>query len=226
MQTLELTPVIELGYYNQGNDSPPLRKKREFSTHWAEYRRECMRLAGMPDPIPPEFSGTDFYSVEALSGARLEWLIKQHISDYLHEPEHIGPFFGGYILSDENGTLLNPQCCGDLSDVMWWKRVSYMRESVYYNGHPCPELEFKDDLINFTCSDADDYFDDLSKSSFTVEQSALIAAYENMLPKLLRFKQNIAQAVEQLDMPLAGTIDLSSTLTVHNVELNEQDPRG
>lgn len=226
MQTLALTPVIELGYYNQGNDMPSLCEKSSFSTQWMEYREECMRLAGMPDPLPPDFPGTDFYTLETFSGARLEWLIKQHISDYIHEPEQIRPFFGGYILSDSAGTLLNPQCCGDLSDVMWWKHVCYRRECVYYNGHPCPELTFRDNIISFLCCDEDDPFDPVTKANFAVEQGALIAAYEDMLPTLLRFKHSIAQAVDQLDLPSTTIFDLSSVLTVNNVELSEQDPSG
>jgi hypothetical protein len=227
MQTLALTPVIELGYYNQGNDMPSLREESSSSTQWMEYRKECMRLAGMPDPLPPDIPGTDFYTLGAFSGARLEWLIKQHISDYIHEkPERINPFYGGYILSDSAGTLINPQCCGDLSDVMWWKHVCYRMECVYYNGHPRPELVFRDNIISFICLDEYDPFDPVTKTNFAVEQGALVAAYEDMLPTLLRFKHSIAQAVDQLDLPNTGILDLSSVLTVNNVELSEQDPRG
>lgn len=206
---------------------PSLHEKAISSCKWLEYRRECMRLAGMPDPIPPEVAGTDFYTVESFRGQRLDWLINQHVSDYiLEQPEEICPFSGGYILSNDSGTLLNPQCCGDLSDVMWWKHLCYSKESVYYKGHPCPVLTFANGFITFTCQEDLEPFDLLTKPRFSVEQSALISAYERMLPVLLSFKQRISQALDQLDLPGALEFDLPCVLTVNNVELNEQDPIG
>lgn len=227
MQTLTLTPVIELGYYNQGNDMPPLREKSVSSREWLEYRTECMRLAGMPDPIPPEIAGTDFYTVGSFSGQRLEWLITQHVSEYiLDEPQQICSFFGGYILSDHLSTLFNPQCCGDLGDVIWWKHVCYSKEAVYYNGHPCPVLRFHDDIITFTCQEDYEAFDPLTKPQFSVGHSQLISAYEAMLPVLLSFRNSITRALGNLNLPHHAEFDLATVLTVRNIELNEEDPTG
>lgn len=96
----------------------------------------------------------------------------------------------------------------------------------YYNGHPGAELAFDDNIINFTCLDVDDPFDSLSKSRFAIEQRALITAYESMLPTILSFKHNIGQALEKFDLPVTGLPDLSSVLTIRNVELSEEDPVG
>lgn len=186
-----------------------------------------MRLAGMPEPLPPDFPEGDFFSLDVFTGARLEWLIHQHVCDYIDEtPAEICPLPGGYVLSDNEGSLLHPQCCGDLSDVMWWKHVCYDSKCVYYNGHPCPDLIFGGNTIGFSCFDEYDPFDAETKTNFEIEHGALIAAYEAMLPNLLRFKQRVAEAVHQLGLPTAAGWDLSSVLTVNNKELNEQDPWG
>ena len=227
MQTLTLTPVIELGYYNQGNDMPPLHQKAVSSHEWQEYRTECMRLAGMPEPIPPDIPGTDFFTVGSFSDQRLEWLINQHVSEYIrNQPQQISPFCGGYILGDKFGTLLNPQCCGDLSDVIWWKHVCYLKECVCYNGHPCPVLRFHDDIIEFICQEDWEQFDPITKPQFSVKQAQLVSAYEAMIPALLSFKESITQVLSNLNWPHHTEIDLASLLTVRNRELNEEDPIG
>jgi hypothetical protein len=220
---LTLTPVIVLGHYHHVNIAKPNFQERSiWSPAWQAYRQECMRLSGMPEPIPPTVPATDFYTLNCFSGDRLEWLIHEHVDEYINEPQHISSFFGGYLLSDATGVLLYPQCCGELSDVMWWKHLCYSQKLVYYNGHPGPDVRFDNGLVHFVCEEEYEPFDPLSKPRFSVPHAELVSAYETMLPQLLAFKNGLELTVDRLKLP--NNFDFATALTLRNLELNESDP--
>lgn len=151
---MKLLPVIELGYYNQGIESPIFKDEDSFIKDWNEFKVNCLKKAGMPNPISPVIPKSDFFSLQSFKGENLKWLVEQHVSDSIHKDyKGISPLFGGYALYEGKELLFTPQCCGDMSDIHWWKHICYKKEQVFYNGHPSPILTFSADTVSFDCKE-------------------------------------------------------------------------
>ena len=72
--TVEIIPVIEIGYHNQGIESPDFSPYWEYPDDWQTYSDKCYSKAGFKDKfIPyskiPQLSITSLHSFTAYSRA-------------------------------------------------------------------------------------------------------------------------------------------------------------
>ena len=116
-----------------------------------------------------------------------------------------------------------PQCCGDLSDIIWWKSICFSSSSPYYNGHPCPEVNFDGDNINFECLDVDDPFDNFTKQRFVVNKYELRQAYQELVTSMNSWNTLLAEAILAMNYTVTAKW-LTSQLTYRNVELGDEHP--
>ena len=148
---IELIPVIEIGYFNQGVTTPA---NLNSSIIWNSYREECFQKAGLKDKLEEYKPGSSLYQLSTITFSNLTKLTIDNTKE-LREGKYgraqSSPFFGGYVLRVEGQDKYFPQCCGKLSDINYWDRVSKGQNSNH-DGHPAPLIKFENENIIFDFS--------------------------------------------------------------------------
>jgi hypothetical protein len=156
--SIDLVPVIEFGYNNQGVQSPEEYPYWNNPEIWDKYHKECNAKAGFKDEMKPYLKGSSFYKLTDISYSNLIKLTKDHTEEMRigkYSREQACAFFGGYVLKVDGQDKYFPQCCGELSDIIYWERLAKGQPS-YYEGHPEPGIEFKSNFIVFDFSGDED----------------------------------------------------------------------
>jgi len=153
--TIELIPVIEIGYNNHDVTVPDKHPYWENSEIWDVYYRECNKYAGFKDKLTPYLKGSSLYKLSSITDDNLTKLTIDHTQElrdgkYERSPETYA-FLGGYVLRVDGQDKYFPQCCGELSDIIYWDRLSNGQNS-YCEGHPAPQIKFEGNNIVFDFS--------------------------------------------------------------------------
>lgn len=149
---VELVPVIEIGYNNQGVPSPDKYPYWEFPVLWDKYHSDTFKKAGFIDDLRPYLAGSSFYRLSEITDDNLNKLMIDHTKDLRegkYERAQASPFFGGYVLRIDGKDKYYPQCCGDLSDINYWNNLTKRRKVGFYGGHPEPQVKINDNRITF-----------------------------------------------------------------------------
>lgn len=172
--------------------------------------------------IPPFAATTPFYRISDIPLGAIKALAKAHLQGYFDGKWTIDEqcsFFGGYVLRIDGQNALFPQCCGELSDIIYWKHLAKYNRNAYYNGHPAPEVTFTNDEVIFDCRNDYEEFRPFTLLEIRVAKSALLAAYNQALLELEVFARQLEQA--QYDVPLPVE-RIAHVLIYRNAELSEQ----
>lgn len=142
-------PVLEIGYPNQDIEVPTQYPYWENTAVWEAYHAACHVAAGFQDELRPYLPGSSFYRLLAITDSSLAKLAKDHTAELRAgslDREQACAFFGGYVLRVGEENIFFPQCCGQLSDIVYWERLAAGTAS-YYEGHPAPGLRFTEDTV-------------------------------------------------------------------------------
>ena len=197
--TIELIPVIEIGYNNQGVRVPDKFPYWEHPALWDNYHSESYIKAGFKDKLKPYLSGSSFYRLTDISDDNLKKLTIDHAGEL---KEQSCSFFGGFILRVDGQDKLFPQCCGLLADINFWDKISNGQNS-YYEGHPAPQISFQDNSIAFdlTTTEFDEPFQPTPPTPiFKVDRTELTKAVENAKSDLQVFGQRLQKINEELNL--------------------------
>ncbi|NVO86202.1 hypothetical protein [Hymenobacter terrestris] len=174
--------------------------------------------------ISPIAPGTYFYRISDLDSAILIVLAKSHLKGYFNGMwtlEEVYPFFGGYVLRINDQNTLFPQCCGELSDIIYWKHLAIYARSAYYHGHPEPSIRFTNTEVIFTCQDESEEFQPTTPVEIRVAKPALADAYTRVLVELVSFARKLDLVQQALQLPVES---ISGLLIYHNAELPGESP--
>jgi hypothetical protein len=148
-RAVALIPVLEIGYNNQGVEVPTKYPYWENTTLWDAYHAGCYTVAGFRDELHPYRPGASFYCLPAITDANLAKLARDQTAEVRAgiwaRVEACG-FFGGYVLRMGEEDIFFPQCCGQLSDIVYWERLAAGTSSSY-EGHPAPLVRFTEDTV-------------------------------------------------------------------------------
>jgi len=100
------------------------------------------------------------------------------------------PFLGGVRLLVGDVILLEPQCCGDLSDVLSWFELVAPRFECGIaapGGHPAAQVKRTRNILQFTCAGADEVFSSATCPEFSVQRGELIEALAPLLQEVKAF---------------------------------------
>jgi hypothetical protein len=161
--TIELVPVIEIGYYNQGLTAPDKYPYWQYPELWDKFNADCYRKAGFKDELKPYLAGSSFYRLAEITDTNLTKLLIDHtqeMRDGKYEREQASAFFGGYVLRIDGQDQYFPQCCGELIDIHYWENIAKGKENTYYEGHPQPQVKIQGEKItfDFTVGEFDEHF--------------------------------------------------------------------
>lgn len=187
---IELIPVIEIGYNNQGIQVPDKYPYWENPELWDNFHYECYKKAGFKDKLMPYLKGSSFFRLTDITDDNLIILTKDHTQE---QKEQSCSFFGGYILRIDNQDRLFPQCCGLLADINFWTSVSNGQDS-HYEGHPAPQITFKGNsiMIDLTTNELDEIFQPPPPVLiFEVDKTELRMAVNNTKRELITFADRL-----------------------------------
>lgn len=196
---VELIPVIEIGYCNQGVQVPDKYPYWNYSELWDKYNEECYKRAGFKDNFKPYLAGSSFYRFADISFDNLIKLTKDQTEEMRlgkYSREQACPFSGGYVLRIDGQDKYFPQCCGDLSDIQYWNRLVKERVNTFYQGHPEPQVKINGDTItfDFTVEEFDEHFSPTpSDNVISFDIPSLKQAIEFVMPDLEEFSNKLKQ---------------------------------
>lgn len=161
--TVELIPVIEIGYNNQDITAPDKYPYWDYPELWEKFNYDSYKKAGFNDDLKPYLAGSSFYRLSEITDDNLKKLITDHtqeLRDGKYEREQASALFGGYVLRIDGKDKYFPQCCGDLADLQYWENLASGKEKGFYAGHPEPQVIIQGDRItfDFTVGEFDEHF--------------------------------------------------------------------
>lgn len=172
--TIELIPVIEIGYNDQS-----------------------IIAAG----LIPYLEGFPFYRLADISVDNLTKLTIDHTRDMRegkYEREQACSFFGGYVLNVDGQDKYFPQCCGDLGDIHYWQNLSN-KQNFPNEGHPAPSVTFEKNniIFDFTVGEFDEHFQPTPpETTLIIDSLALRNAVEKVKEQLIIFQSQLEQINE------------------------------
>ena len=161
--TVELIPVIEIGYHNQDITAPDKYPYWKYPELWDKFNSDCYKKAGFKDELKPYSTGSSFYRPSDITDSNLTKLVIDHTQDLRdgkYEREQASALFGGYVLCIDGQDKYFPQCCGDLADLKYWENIANGKEQGFYAGHPAPQVKIHGDKVtfDFTVGEFDEHF--------------------------------------------------------------------
>jgi len=195
--TIELIPVIEIGYNNQGMTAPDKYPYWDNSEIWDVYHEKCYQKAGFKDRLTPYLKGSSLYKLSDITDDNLIKLTIDHTQEMrdgkFESPQDTCTFSGGYVLRVDGQDKYFPQCCGELSDIIYWDRLSNGQNS-YYEGHPTPQIKFENSKIvfNFSVDEFDEPFQPTpTEKILSIDRFKLKTAVEKVKTELKTFEQRL-----------------------------------
>ena len=210
---LRLVPVIELGYADEGVETPERGPYWEYPADWDNFNNESYKRAGFKDAFTPFDAGSSLYEIEKISDDNLKKIVLDHTEELRngeYDRDQASPLFGGYILEIYSEGRFYPQCCGNLGDIQFWRNISNGKDS-FYEGHPAPIVKFENDDIVFDLSvrEFDEAFTPLpDKRTFRFKKEDLKEAINACELILERFAQRIQKINKCKNLNLERIEDL------------------
>jgi hypothetical protein len=195
--TVELIPVLEIGYNNQDIPTPDKHPYWEYPELWDKYNFDSYKEAGFKDELKPYLAGSSFYRLSEITDNNLTKLVIDHtqeMRDGKHGREQASAFFGGYVLRVDRQDKYFPQCCGDLADIRYWENLAKGKESGFYAGHPEPQVKIQGNklTLDFTVGEFDEHFAPTPKESLVhIDIPSLTRAIQEVKEELELFEQRI-----------------------------------
>ena len=204
--TLELIPVIEIGYNNQGIAVPNAYPYWDNPEIWDKYNEESYQKAGFLDKLIPYLKGSSFYRLSDISDDNLKKLTIEHTQEL---QEQSCSFFGGYVLKINGQDKLFPQCCGLLADIKFWDKISSGQES-YYEGHPAPRINFKASkiILDLVVEENDESFEPYTDKKIILEKEELKKAVQIAKEQLKIFALRLEKINLEEKLGIIGIADV------------------
>ena len=216
---VDLIPILDITYNNPNPAKPDKYPYWEYSVMWDKYHQESLSKAGFPDPLIPYLTGSSFYRLTDITTDNLIKLTKDHTKDLRagkYDRKQASAFFGGYVLRIDGQDKFFPQCCGELSDIIYWEKLAKGNENAYCEGHPQPTVKIKNDLITFDFSveENEEQFQPIPPSTILlVDRKALRQAVDQVKQELADFSESLRRINET---ELLNIIDIDKLLVWDN----------
>ena len=207
INTIEIEPSdYELNNYERPNGT--IEEKRD---EWSELWFKCVSDSGLNN-IKPIESGSWFVDISQLTKNDLEIIIKKHIEDVnlSNFEEEMVALSGGIVIQNNNEILIEPTCCGDISDIQNWEEIRNTELNKWtqlWIGHPWVFYKKKDNYI--TISDYTDYnledFKDISEKHKFSEQE-LLSEIKSSRNCQIDFENRISEILVEMEIKNANEI--------------------
>ena len=205
---VSLTPVLELspGTYSQRERSLPAGSAEENPSGWQAYWSESLADAGIHRLLPWR-AGSWLVPLPRLSSdSVLGIIVRCHVQDVSDWSNELGALAGGYILSVPGEALL-PGCCGDLTNLVEWRKASTDAGEAWqmvWIGHPWTFVRRSGDHLQFAKpSENNDPIDVVA--GISVSKDDLAEAIVSAELEVRAFAARLLAVTRELQPPIAHT---------------------
>lgn len=207
MDKIELIPVMEIWWSSDDFVCPVSGPYWMYPDEYAKANATCLVASGY-EPMQSYTKGSGYYELSTVTDANLLLEIRKRTEGF--QTEEVCPFDGGYILNINGKDMLFPQCCGDLSDIQYWKELADKEYKLFWQGHPQPFIRIQGDKIIMELDDEglEDFVPPPSERLLTFDVNDLRAALETVIPKISVFASRIDKIAKanSLDIENPGNI--------------------
>ena len=210
-----LIPVLELTprSYSTRQRQTPEGSIAENPDGWFTYWSESLADAGIHG-LTPWTPGSWLVTIDQLHNPDLlRTVITNAAPDMaLVDIEEIGALSGGYVLSHDGVTLL-PGCCGDLSNLEYWRRAatdSNESWAMLWLGHPWTFVRSSGDVLRFVEPSERQEADGLNEV-LSLSCAALLDAVNRAFDARNDFAERLLPVVQALN-PRIAAIDVVQVL--------------
>lgn len=136
INTIEIEPF----HFTQNEYVSPKKSKKESPLEWQDYWYRCITDSGLQNLNPVE-SGSYFVDINTIGDTELKIIIQHELQniDLAEFEDQTGCMIGGIIIIKDGKIILNPNCCGDLSDLDNWEVIPQKEINKWEHlwlGHP------------------------------------------------------------------------------------------
>lgn len=148
---LELVPVVDLSSCLI-EESAYLQPVQPNPDEWEVYWQQRMAEAGFGG-LPWLVEGYSVPVAALTAPLLLEHYLAREVFASLengYQADLIGPLSGGYVLRCGTEVLVTPSCCGDLTNLVEWKKAACYRDADWFAvwiGHPFISVRWREEQL-------------------------------------------------------------------------------
>lgn len=136
LNTIEIEPW---DYAKNEYESPSVSKV-ENPKAWSDFWYKCISDSNLQNLQPIEL-GSYLVDINKIGEPELKTIIEKEIKgvDLSDFQEYVGQIIGGIVVLENEKIVLEPTCCGDISDIHNWEEIGNAELNKWtqlWIGHP------------------------------------------------------------------------------------------
>jgi hypothetical protein len=202
---MKLLNTIEVSPYNYSDTEYeyPSRSSSEFPDEWNEFWIRCISDKNLGNLCAIR-KGSYFVDIETINDNELEEIVKNELKEVELEDfeEQVSRICGGIVIIENNISLIEPTCCGDIGNIKEWESIFEDKSNGWnqlWIGHPW--VFYKKENGNIEFSDYTDLnledFKDI-KSKFQFAEEELKKEVEKIRSQQNRFEHRIHKILDKI----------------------------
>ena len=207
LNTIEIEPWD----YTENEYESPYVSKAENPKAWSDFWYKCISDSNLQNLKPIEL-GSYLVDINNIGDSELKTIIKKELKDVdLSDfQEYVGQIIGGIVIVENDKIMLEPTCCGDISDIQNWEEIEKSELNKWtqlWIGHPW--IFYKRTNNQIAISDYTDYnledFKDISEK-YTISEEKLLSEIKASRNNQIEFEKRISKILSELKINNANEI--------------------
>ncbi|PWN60393.1 hypothetical protein [Chryseobacterium viscerum] len=201
INTIEMNP---LRHFKEEVGLPEIDDYPNYKEWFIKWKEVVSRLNFNFETIEKESYLVD---IETIDDETLKMIVEAKIEDMESEESEedvfVMPFDGGIVLKMENEILIQPNCCGDISNIEDWKSIFKNPSSEWRDiwiGHPWVLYKTENGKVCFS-EYTESNIEDIENIEIVakVDESELKAELEKVIRHQINFKNRILSILKMMN---------------------------
>lgn len=139
---MKLLNTIEISPYDYSNVEYeyPNSSSSELSQEWDKFWKRCISDKNLQG-LSAIRKGSYLVDIETINDNELEEIIRNELKevDLRYYEEQVSQICGGIVICENNISLIEPTCCGDIGNIKEWENIFEDKQGDWFQlwiGHP------------------------------------------------------------------------------------------
>ena len=207
LNTIEIEPWD----YTENEYESPSVSKVENPKAWSDFWYKCISDSNLQNLQPIEL-GSYLVDINKIGESELKTIIKKELKnvDLSDFQEYVGQIIGGIVVLENEKIILEPTCCGDISNIQNWEQVGNAELNKWtqlWIGHPWIFYKRTDNYIaisDYTDYNLEDFTDISEKNKFSEQE--LLSEIKISRKSQIEFENRISKILNQMEINNANEI--------------------
>ncbi|EZH75247.1 hypothetical protein ATO12_00280 [Aquimarina atlantica] len=207
LNTIEIEPW---DYTENEYESPDVSRDKN-PQKWSEFWYKCISDSNLQNLKPIEL-GSYLVDIKSIGDSELKIILQKELKgiDISNVKEYIEPLFGGIVIIENDDIIIEPTCCGDISNIRHWEEIENSKLNHWeqlWIGHPwvyCKQNVDSVALSDYT-EDCLEDFKELSEK-YKFSKQILTAEIKSSRKYLYDFENRITKVLIELGIDNASKI--------------------